>query len=115
MSRLLQRLLPGVRLVEASNGIEACIRIGAEQPDLLLLDIMMPGMDGFGVVQEVLQQKSYMTLRCSLFRPTSHSIVCSNCALSIRKWLACIARPIDLAQLKSLLAAGIRPVLVNRY
>jgi CheY-like chemotaxis protein len=57
MSRLVQRLLPSVRLVEATNGIEACIRIGSERPNLILLDIMMPGMDGFGVVQELMQQE----------------------------------------------------------
>jgi len=33
----------------ASNGVEACIKIGRFLPDILVLDIMMPGMDGVEV------------------------------------------------------------------
>lgn len=33
----------------ASNGVEACIKIGRSLPDILVLDIMMPGMDGVEV------------------------------------------------------------------
>ena len=34
---------------EASNGIEACIKLGSYRPDLLILDIFMPEMDGVEV------------------------------------------------------------------
>ena len=33
----------------ASNGIEACIKLGSYRPDLLILDIFMPQMDGLEV------------------------------------------------------------------
>jgi len=36
---------------EAENGIEAVERVRALLPDVLVLDIQMPGMDGFGVVE----------------------------------------------------------------
>jgi DNA-binding LytR/AlgR family response regulator len=35
---------------EASDGLQAVERIEALSPDLVLLDIQMPGLDGFGVV-----------------------------------------------------------------
>jgi CheY-like chemotaxis protein/two-component sensor histidine kinase len=35
---------------EAANGREALIRLNEEKPDLILLDLMMPEMDGFQVV-----------------------------------------------------------------
>lgn len=38
---------------EASNGIEAIEMIGELRPDLVLLDIEMPGFDGFEVVQQL--------------------------------------------------------------
>ena len=42
---------PGVRVVgEARNGEEALARIRELGPDLVLLDVQMPGMDGFAVV-----------------------------------------------------------------
>jgi CheY-like chemotaxis protein len=37
---------PDWRLVLASSGTEALEKIASEQPDLVLLDMMMPGMDG---------------------------------------------------------------------
>ncbi len=39
----------GYEVLEASNGEEALEVATREKPDLVLLDIMMPGMDGFQV------------------------------------------------------------------
>lgn len=42
------QLMPrGYAVVTASNGEEALRQVAAEQPDLVLLDVMMPVMDGF--------------------------------------------------------------------
>jgi CheY-like chemotaxis protein len=43
----------GYQLITATNGQEALNKIRSEQPDLILLDMMMPGMDGFTVLAEV--------------------------------------------------------------
>lgn len=43
-----------VRVIgQAENGLEAINLIRDEKPDLVLLDIIMPGMDGFGVLQHI--------------------------------------------------------------
>jgi two-component system KDP operon response regulator KdpE len=39
--------LEGYRVIEANNGLEAIDRVREELPDLVLLDVMMPEMDGF--------------------------------------------------------------------
>lgn len=39
--------LEGYRVIEGSNGLEAIDRVREDLPDLLLLDVMMPEMDGF--------------------------------------------------------------------
>ncbi|MBV8518026.1 MAG: response regulator [Acidobacteria bacterium] len=36
----------GMNVVEAANGADGVARAAAEQPDCILLDLMMPGMDG---------------------------------------------------------------------
>jgi two-component system LytT family response regulator len=38
---------------EAGSGTEAVKMIASERPDLVLLDIQMPGLDGFGVIREI--------------------------------------------------------------
>lgn len=38
------------RVLEAENGMEAVQIIQAERPDILFLDVQMPGVDGFGVI-----------------------------------------------------------------
>ena len=39
----------GFTVVEASDGIKAIDKIKESKPDIIILDIMMPGMNGFGV------------------------------------------------------------------
>jgi two-component system KDP operon response regulator KdpE len=39
--------LEGYRVIEASNGLEALDRTREDLPDLVLLDVMMPELDGF--------------------------------------------------------------------
>ena len=39
--------LEGYRVIEASNGLEAIERVRDDLPDLVLLDVMMPELDGF--------------------------------------------------------------------
>ncbi|WP_217126467.1 response regulator transcription factor [Hydrogenophilus thiooxidans] len=43
----------GYEVAVARDGVEALERIAAWRPDLVLLDIMMPGKDGFEVCQSV--------------------------------------------------------------
>lgn len=50
----LKLLLDGdLQVTEARNGREAVARIREEKPDLILLDVQMPRMDGFAVVEAV--------------------------------------------------------------
>jgi two-component system response regulator VicR len=43
----------GFETVLAANGMEALDRIGNTRPDLVLLDIMMPDMDGWDVFRKI--------------------------------------------------------------
>ncbi len=51
--KLLRRILEGAgyQVVSASGGMEAIAKIGERSPDLVVLDIMMPEMDGFTVLE----------------------------------------------------------------
>jgi DNA-binding response OmpR family regulator len=43
----------GYQVVTARDGIEGLATLKAENPDLMILDLMMPKMDGFGVCKEL--------------------------------------------------------------
>ncbi|HEV2763427.1 MAG TPA: response regulator [Pyrinomonadaceae bacterium] len=46
----------GCRVVEASDGAEAVEAARRERPGLILMDLVMPSLDGFGAVQRIRRQ-----------------------------------------------------------
>jgi CheY-like chemotaxis protein len=49
----------GYQVLEARDGVEAVASARANSPDLIILDLHMPGLDGFGVIQELRRQKEF--------------------------------------------------------
>ena len=47
-------------MAQAENGIEALTLIEQHKPDLVFLDVQMPGLTGFEVTQHLLKQKQFM-------------------------------------------------------
>ena len=43
----------GYEVLTASNGVEALEQVQAQEPDLVVLDVMMPKMDGFETLKEL--------------------------------------------------------------
>src|SRR4030066_1168432 len=52
----------GYEIVKAANGEEALGKLSGNQIDLILLDVMMPGIDGFEVIRRVRQDNTYRLL-----------------------------------------------------
>ncbi len=50
----------GFEVISASNGYEALKLIESESPDLVLLDIWMPGMDGIETLKEIKKNNPYI-------------------------------------------------------
>jgi YesN/AraC family two-component response regulator len=50
-ARIVETWSPECRVWKARNGREAIEMIRSERPDLVLLDLMMPELDGFGVLE----------------------------------------------------------------
>ena len=51
--RVLKELEPNLRIEEASDGYEAGIKIGVMQPDLVIMDVMMPRVDGLSLCRSI--------------------------------------------------------------
>lgn len=47
-------------LAQGTNGIEAVELIRTHKPDVVFLDVQMPGLDGFGVLKKLLDRKIHL-------------------------------------------------------
>ena len=45
--------MEGYQVVTASDGVEGLAQVGIAQPDIILLDVMMPRMDGLAVARKL--------------------------------------------------------------
>jgi CheY-like chemotaxis protein len=64
-SRELLRLVlarAGYEVIEAEDGIDALERARAANPDLILLDLQMPRLDGYGTLAELRREERFRTL-----------------------------------------------------
>ena len=52
----------GYEVVEVGDGQEAVQKIAEKKPDLVLLDIQMPLLDGFGVLRQLRQDSRFASL-----------------------------------------------------
>lgn len=52
----------GFDVVTAASGREALDKIAAQRPDLIILDLMLPDIDGFGVCEILRRQPSTATI-----------------------------------------------------
>ena len=62
---LVQKMLSrfNFRLRTASGGQQALDAVAAEKPDLILLDLMMPGIDGFEVIRRLRSSEDTADIR----------------------------------------------------
>jgi len=60
LSRMLE--MEGHEVVTAEDGLAGLQRIRAQQPDLIFCDLVMPILDGYGVLAEVLARAETATI-----------------------------------------------------
>ena len=73
VSRYLRR--DGHRVLEASNGTDGLAAALTEQPDLVILDLMMPGMDGLAVCRELRRQSAVPVIMLTALGEESDRVV----------------------------------------
>ncbi len=49
----------GYSVVEAADGIEALENARSAEPDMIILDLQMPGLDGFSVLEELRKDERF--------------------------------------------------------
>jgi signal transduction histidine kinase/CheY-like chemotaxis protein len=98
-ARMLASAKRGYRVLRAENGRRALNLLRQRRPDVMLLDLIMPGMDGFQVLQEKRQDPSISDIPVLIIssRDPSGEPIVSNMlsvarsdGLSVRDLLDCI-------------------------
>ena len=89
---LLQLLLSGAgyHVREARDGHECLALARSEPPDLIVMDLSMPVLDGWGVLQQLKTDQRTLTIPCMAV--TAHSELARNEALETG-FLAFVSKP----------------------
>ena len=79
--KIVSRLLKdqGFRLVFAASGIEAMNMLRKQRPDLILLDLSMPGMDGLDVTRRVKGVAQFANIPIIMVTGNSEEAVVTDC------------------------------------
>jgi len=91
----------GYQVQEATNGAEALDQVRAGRPDLIVLDLMMPIMDGWAFVEECRQRKWCGEVPI-VVTSASHDLPRTADQLRALGVRTCLAKPFDLDGLLAL-------------
>jgi CheY-like chemotaxis protein len=101
----------GFRVTEAFDGAEALAKVDAERPDLVLLDISLPHIDGWEVSRQLRAQGT--TRDIPIVALTAHALPGDRQRASDEGFDGYLAKPCEpravLAEVRRLLAVGDRP------
>ena len=99
-------LEPGVRLLVATRPEAGIAMAAAERPDLVLLDIQLPGMDGFEVLRQLRRMPALKdTPVCALSASAMHDDLARARAAGFDDYLT---KPIDIDRLLDLVRSAAR-------
>jgi DNA-binding response OmpR family regulator len=95
----------GYEVDSAKNGKEALAKIEASPPDLVLLDAMMPGMDGYEVTRRIRENKKIPFLPVILITAYENANIPQGLDLGANDF---IRKPIDYEELMARIKAFLR-------
>jgi len=91
----------GYDVREAANGVEALEQVRAERPDLIVLDLMMPVMDGWAFVEECRRKPGCEEVPI-VVTSASHDLPRTAERLRSLGVRTCLAKPFDIEGLLAL-------------
>jgi PAS domain S-box-containing protein len=107
LNALIKEAFPDARTLTALNGANGLELAAAEEPDLILLDIVMPGMDGFEVCRKLKADKAMSDIPVvfitALKGDKQSRILALECGAE-----AFLAKPIDETELTAQIRAMVK-------
>jgi len=86
-----------LQLIKASDGFDALLKIGEHNPDLLISDLSMPGMDGFRMVNTLRGNPKQRKLNIIIVSGLDRSTISS---LGLPADIPVYAKPVPFAELR---------------
>ncbi len=96
-----------VTLETAGNGYEGLIRIGEMRPDVLITDLMMPGIDGFRMLRTLASRSDFARMQVIVVSGLHPRDVEDRGGLP--EGVALLGKPIPFDRLEKLIAARAQP------
>jgi two-component system cell cycle response regulator DivK len=100
MRRLLE--MSGYRVVEAVNGNQAVEAAASEQPDIILMDLSLPQLDGLAATRRIREQQG--TRRVPIVAVSAHDSADFHAEALAAGCNEYVTKPIDFDQLVNLLS-----------
>jgi excisionase family DNA binding protein len=86
-----------LEVLKASNGLEALIRIGETQPDVLITDLSMPGVDGFRMIRTLRADPTYGRMAIIVVSGLDRKTIKS---MGLPEDIPVFTKPVPLAELR---------------
>ncbi|CAG0909347.1 unnamed protein product, partial [Cyprideis torosa] len=88
----------GYETTFATNGYECLEKLKTEVPDLILLDIMMPKMDGFQTIKKIREHKDYKKL--NVFALTAYAMLSDKEIIEKNGFDGLFTKPLNTSQIE---------------
>ncbi len=90
-----------VELITATNGFEGLVRMGEVHPDIVVTDLVMPGMDGFEMVRSLKKAGSgFASIKLLVISALSTDEIQAQGGLP--EGVTCFHKPVNFAKLETL-------------
>jgi CheY-like chemotaxis protein len=90
----------GYRVLSACNGKQGLTRLADEKPDLVLLDFMMPLLDGAGMLRAMAAEPAYERIPVIMMSALEESVIAEKCS----GYAAFLRKPFRAAEVLSAVA-----------
>lgn len=90
------------KLFQATNGLEGLLMLGLHKPDVLLLDLEMPGMNGFDLMRTMEKMAEFSSVKVIVVSSMSAAEIIERGGLSPR--VSFVPKPVSFDAIETLFA-----------
>jgi CheY-like chemotaxis protein len=98
--------MKGCRVVEAADGLEAVTAVEREHPDLVLMDVGLPSLDGLSVTRRLREQESLRALPVVII--SGYAAAADRDEAVAAGCNEFLTKPLEMKQLDGVLARHVR-------